>query len=119
MRRVLLFVAATAAIAGTVYAGANDNSLCQGTCPEGTRLSNIEVTEYSQASAQNGTFVYVTEECEAYCEPVIPCILPNVPVVDSNGFRCEPLIGLSDFEPIDQIDFTFATSWDESQAAVP
>ena len=105
--------------AAAVRAGANDQNSCSTECPAGTRLSTIEVTEFTQAEAENGTFLYVTESCETFCEPVVPCILPNVPIVDAAGFRCQPLAGLFEFEPIDEIDFSFAEAWDPAQASVP
>lgn len=41
----------------------------------------------------------------------MPGITPNVPVVDSSGFRCEPLPGVADFEPVDELDMRFGDWW--------
>lgn len=105
-------------IAAVVYAGANDRAECETLCPAGTRLSTIEDTEFAQAEAERGAFLYVTETCESFCEPIVPCITPNVPVVDAAGFRCQPLVGWSDFEPPDDVDMSFGDLWDEAQAEV-
>jgi hypothetical protein len=99
-----------------VWAGANDNVNCSVECPDGTRVSNIELSEFRRAEASNGTFLYASASCESFCEPIVPCVLPNVPVVTQAGFTCQPLVGLDDFEPVDEIDFTFTELWDEEQA---
>jgi len=120
VKRIFVIVAAGLALglSAAVWANANDRAQCETACPSGTRLSTIEQTEYAQANAENGTFLYVTESCEAFCEPVVPCITPNVPVVDGSGFRCEPLPGVADFEPDSEVDLSFGDLWDASQAEV-
>ncbi len=103
-----------------VRAGANEDLGCSVECPGGSRLSNIEVSEYNTEYARRGTFLYVEESCESFCEPIVPCVLPNVPVVTAEeGFACQPLVGLDAFEPIDDIDFSFAGSWNEAEASIP
>ncbi len=110
---MLLLIGAT-----VVYAGVNDSVTCETSCPAGTRLTNIDVVDYNQAEAESGVFLYVTESCESFCEPIVPCILPNVPVVDASGFQCQPLPGLNSLPPVEDVDLSFGTAWDESQAVV-
>lgn len=59
MKRTLVVVTAGLALGlgAVVYANANDRAQCQTACPDGTRLSTIEETEYAQANSENGTFL--------------------------------------------------------------
>ena len=111
MRKFPVLVAI--ALSGVAVADqVNKDADCNTNCPEGTRLAEFDITEFAQAETENGAFLFVTETCESFCEPITPCVLPNVPVVDSSGFRCELLVGLSDFEPVDDLDLSWGLDWD-------
>ena len=90
-----------------------ETKACTPFCPAGSRLATFAKTE--RALAQDtfgGAFLYVKEGCETYCEPLIRCVPPNVPVVAQDDFRCQLLPGYSRLEAPDEVDLSFGTLWD-------
>lgn len=82
---------------------------CSEACPDGTRRATFD-----EAAAARGQQFYVQQSCETLCEPVQPCVPPNIPVVTADDYQCAPLEGFADIPAAADIDFSFALEWEPS-----
>mgnify|MGYP003332680641 CR=1 FL=1 len=94
---------------------------CATECPAGTRKVSFSEAEYTDIT-NGGRFLYSeSQSCEAACEPLQPCVLPNVPeIVATEGgteYRCSPLEGFSQIPAPSDLDLSFGSRWDPSLAA--
>lgn len=82
---------------------------CEQRCPQGMRTTSASEVEV----AASGGVLFVTERCEAACEPTQACPPPNIPEVTLDPttgeatFRCVPLDGWSELVPVDELDLSF------------
>lgn len=94
---------------------AQDKPACAQECPGGTRIATFATDERTLAlDTFGGAFVYTKAGCETYCEPVMKCIAPNVPVVTADHYECQLLPRYDSFPAPADVDLSFGSLWDES-----
>jgi hypothetical protein len=94
---------------------AQDKPSCTQECPAGARIATFATDERTLAlSTFSGGFVYTKSGCETYCEPVMKCIAPNVPVVTADHYECQLLPRYDSFPAAADVDLGFGAVWDES-----
>lgn len=100
---------AIVALGVALWAGPASSQLelpeCGQECPEGTRRASFDVV----VSGQGG--VVVGASCETYCEPIVTCLAPAVPVITKDSYACEPLAGFVSYEEDALVDWSFADLW--------
>lgn len=86
---------------------------CTQQCPDGARIATFKTTASEiAADTFGGAFLYVTDGCETYCEPLTRCLPPNVPVVSQGAFQCQLLPGYTKLPAPETVDLSFGTLWD-------
>lgn len=94
---------------------AQEKPSCTQECPAGARVATFATDERTLAlDTFNGAFVYTKAGCETYCEPVMQCIAPNVPVVTADHYECQLLPRYDSFPAPADVDLSFGSAWDES-----
>ena len=94
---------------------AQDKATCTQECPTGTRIATFATDERTLAlDTFGGAFVYTKAGCETYCEPLMKCMAPNVPVVTADHYECQLLPRYDSFPAPAQVDLSFGSLWDES-----
>ncbi len=93
---------------GTIWNGTNTDTIafnqCDAVCPDGTQQAEYSSLEILTTEA----FYTLDGECQSVCEPIAPCVWPNVPVISANAYGCMPLEGFVDFPETSQVDFGWA-----------
>ncbi len=88
---------------------------CTQECPAGTRIATFATDERTLAlDTFSGAFVYTKAGCETYCEPVMQCMAPNVPVVTADHYESQLLPRYDSFPAAADVDLGFGSVWDES-----
>lgn len=101
--------------AAGVQQQAQDRPSCTQECPAGSRIATFATDERTLAlDTFNGAFVYTKSGCETYCEPVMKCMAPNVPVITFDHYECQLLPRYDSFPAAAQVDLSFGSVWDES-----
>lgn len=81
---------------------------CGDACPPGTALA-------ASSTVRVDAVQVVSSECAATCNPIEPCLPPNVPAAwRSEGelfFECQALGGYGTLPDIDEIDTSFGETW--------
>lgn len=94
---------------------AQEKPSCKQECPGGTRIATFATDERTLAlDTFSGAFVYTKSGCETYCEPVMRCAAPNVPVVTADHYECQLLPRYDSFPAPSEVDLSFGSLWDES-----
>jgi hypothetical protein len=101
---------------GDVRQQALEKPSCTQECPAGTRIATFATDERTLAlDTFGGAFVYAKAGCETYCEPLMKCLAPNVPVVTAEDYECQLLPRYDSFPAAADVDLSFGALWDESR----
>lgn len=92
--------------------GSGSMPSCGDVCPDGTRRASFSDVNVSSTE----TVIVVERSCETACEPITPCVAPNVPRVwvegDVSHYSCAPLPGMDGIPAARDVDLTFAGYWE-------
>ena len=81
---------------------------CEDACPGGTRRVQIDQVSVERSDVFSWS---VGQSCEVWCEPELPCLPPNLPVVDAETYACRPQEGFSDIPLPSEVDTSFGLLW--------
>jgi len=85
-----------------------DELECSDACPEGTALA-------SGSALRSDSFQVLSSSCTATCDPIEPCLPPNVPVFEGSGeaiqFECRAQDGYGTLPRADDLDTQFGYAW--------
>ncbi len=105
VRIFLLMLVACAGDPGDVLPDLHEFDPCDAQCPDGTEKAKYTDVEIVLSDA----FYVLDGECESVCEPISPCIWPNVPAISAAGYSCVPLPGYNDFPAPSEVPFGWAS----------
>ena len=91
-----------------LFACGVDEVECSDACPEGSSLA-------SGSALRSDSFQVLAASCTATCDPIQPCLPPNVPVFEGSGesvrFECRAQDGYGTLPRADDLDTQYGYAW--------